>query len=117
MPSDFTNLLFLGTKDQVQNAFASAGWTAASSLGPNSVLESAQAIIESRGYKEAPVSMLRLEGRPPDMVFQKMNNTFAMRHHLRIWRRPERYMGREVWIGAATHDIGIALDPDGLMYG
>jgi hypothetical protein len=116
LPSDFTNLLFLGTRDQLEKAFVTAGWTAATSLGPASVLETARAIIEARGYKEAPVSTLRLEGRLPDMVLQKTNNTFAMRHHLRIWRRPQKYMGRDVWIGAATHDIGIAFDQNELVF-
>jgi len=56
---------------------------------------------------EGPVSTLLLEGRPPDLVFQKQNNTFASRHHLRIWHWPETFHGKEVWVCAATHDIGI----------
>jgi hypothetical protein len=58
------------------------------------------------------MSMLLLEGRPPDLVFQKQNNTFAARHHLRIWRRPARFHGQEVWICSATHDIGIAFSEE-----
>jgi hypothetical protein len=64
-------------------------------------------MAELRGYQEAPVSTLLLEGRPPDLVFEKLNNTFAARHHLRIWRPPERFQGKEVWVCSATHDTGI----------
>jgi LssY C-terminus len=46
-----------------------------------------------------------LEGRPPDMVFQKSLGTFAERHHLRVWKLETNYNGQGVWIGAATHDI------------
>jgi hypothetical protein len=70
-------------------------------------METARAIIENRGYHEAPVSLLLLDGKAPDFVFQKQTNTFAMRHHIRIWRRPEQWQGQAVWIGAATHDTGI----------
>ena len=70
-------------------------------------METFRAIVEGRGYKEGPVSTLLLEGRPPDMVFQKTNDTFAARHHLRIWHRPDSFDGKEVWVCAATHDIGI----------
>jgi LssY C-terminus len=106
-PSDITNLMFLGSRQDIENAFQKAGWSAASQLNSTSKLETFRAMAEQRGYQEAPVSMLLLEGRPPDLVYQKQNNTFAARHHLRIWRRPGRFHGREVWVCSATHDIGI----------
>jgi hypothetical protein len=60
-----------------------------------------------RGYKEAPVSILTLEGRPPDLVFQKSTNTFAKRHHMRLWRTRQSWTDKPVWVAAATHDVGI----------
>lgn len=105
--SDMTNLMFLGSEQEIENAFQKAGWSAASQLSSKSKLETFRAMAELRGYQEAPVSTLLLEGRPPDLVFEKLNNTFAARHHLRIWRRPERFHGKEVWVCSATHDTGI----------
>jgi hypothetical protein len=36
-----------------------------------------------------------------------MLNTFARRHHLRIWKSPVQASdGREAWLSAATHDAG-----------
>ncbi|HYR91513.1 MAG TPA: LssY C-terminal domain-containing protein [Terriglobia bacterium] len=112
LPSDWTNLLFIGSRASLEKAFKAAGWTPASAMNASSVLETARAIIEARGYHEAPVSKLRLEDSLPDMVFQKTNNTFAKRHHLRIWHRSEKWQGEDVWIGAATHDTGIAFASD-----
>lgn len=106
-PSDFTTLMLIGSQEQVQGAFAEAGWNQASKLGEKSKLETFRAIAEDRGYSEAPVSILYLDGRAPDMVFEKMNNTFSKRHHLRIWLRPDQYRGQPVWVCAATHDTGI----------
>jgi len=106
-PSDVTTLMFIGSQEQVQDAFTDAGWSQASKLGEKSKLETFRAIAEDRGYKEAPVSILFLDGRPPDMVFEKLNNTFSKRHHLRIWLRPDQYQGQPVWVCAATHDTGI----------
>jgi hypothetical protein len=40
-------------------------------------------------------------------VFEKANDTFAARHHLRIWRRPGQFGGQSVWVCSATHDINI----------
>ncbi|MGA2738380.1 MAG: LssY C-terminal domain-containing protein [Bryobacteraceae bacterium] len=106
-PSDITTLMFIGSQEQVQGAFADAGWSQASKLGEKSKFETMRAIAEDRGYSEAPVSILYLDGRPPDMVFEKANNTFSKRHHLRIWLRPDQYQGEPVWVCAATHDTGI----------
>ena len=106
-PSDITTLMFIGSQAQVQAAFAGAGWSQASKLGEKSKFETMRAIAEDRGYSEAPVSILYLDGRAPDMVFEKANNTFSKRHHLRIWLRPDPYQGQPVWVCAATHDTGI----------
>jgi hypothetical protein len=106
-PSDLTNLMFIGTEQELQAAFQAAGWHAAAARDDSSTMETARAIIEDRGYAEAPVSTLLLDGRPPDLVFQKQTNTFAMRHHIRIWKRPPTFQGQPVWVGAATHDTGI----------
>lgn len=106
-PSDITNLMYVGTQAQLEKAFTEAGWSTAAALNGESKMETMRAIIEGRGYKEAPVSLLLLDGRAPDLVFQKLNNTFAQRHHLRIWRRPGDFDGLPIWVCAATHDIGI----------
>jgi LssY C-terminus len=66
-----------------------------------------QATLRQTGYSKAPVSDLTLDGRLPDLVFQKSLDTFAKRHHIRIWKVPSNYQGREVWVGAATHDIAV----------
>jgi len=110
-PSDITTMMFIGTEGQVKGAFGDAGWSLAAGLSETSKLETFRAIAEQRGYKEAPVSILYLDGKPPDMVFEKLNNTFSQRHHLRIWRRPETFQGQQVWLCAATHDTGIDFSP------
>jgi hypothetical protein len=108
-PSDLINLMFIGSEEQIANAFQRAGWFPADVLSRTSKLETARALIEDRGYSEAPMSILLVDGRPPDIALQKQNDTFAMRHHIRIWRMPQMFNGQPVWIAAATHDISITF--------
>lgn len=104
-PSDPTNLLFLGGRQQLLAAFGEAGWFEADDVNVKSALKAAQATVRQSGYASAPVSQLLLENRPPDLVFQKSLDTFAMRHHVRVWKLTKTYKGQEVWVAAATHDI------------
>jgi LssY C-terminus len=111
-PSDLTNVMFIGAREQLVAAFHEAGWFTADRLNEVSKFETARAIIESRGYREAPISLLMLDERPPELAFQKQNNTFAMRHHIRIWLRPQTFHGKPVWVAAATHDMTITFSPE-----
>jgi hypothetical protein len=107
-PSDLTNLMFIGSRQQLEAAFQEAGWFETDSLSMGSALKTVGATIRSSGYSQAPVSLLTVNGKPPDLVFQKALDTFAKRHHIRIWKEPSTWNGRDVWIGAATHDIDIS---------
>lgn len=111
-PSDLTNIVLIGTAEQVQAAFQSAGWFPAAALSETSKMETARAIIENRGYNEAPMSILTIDGRPPDLALQRQNDTFSKRHHIRIWQQPEQFDGKPVWVAAATHDTSITFSPE-----
>src|SRR5581483_923500 len=53
LPSDMTNIMLIGTAQQVHTAFQNAGWFSAAALSRNSKMETARALIEDRGYSEA----------------------------------------------------------------
>lgn len=111
-PSDLTNLMFVGTQEEIEAAFKEAGWTKPAALSTESGLETMRAIVELRGYKEAPMSVLLLSGEPAALDYQKQLNTFAARHHLRIWRRAETFQDKPVWVASSTHDTGIAFSEE-----
>jgi hypothetical protein len=107
--ADVTNLLVVGSRSQVEGAFGEAGWTQARPMGFRARFRGLLALVLKRGYKPAAVSQHHLGGRPPDLVFEKQNNTIAKRHHVRMWEE-EDSGGRMVWVGAATHDVGIVFN-------
>jgi hypothetical protein len=111
-PGDPINLVFVGNAAEIRKAFEDAGWTEPEALSGKSLWETVRAVAANQGYGAAPVSQLYLFGRPEDLAFQKMLNTFAERHHLRLWRSPATTgEGREIWVGAATHDVGWDIRP------
>ena len=112
-PVDVTNVMLIGTQSEVDQAFRAAGWADAANLSASSGLQAFGAVMFKQGYDRAPFSTLYLSKRVPDLTFQKQLNTFAKRHHIRIWK-VGNYQGQDVWLGAATHDIGMGVDRKGV---
>ncbi len=111
-PGDPINLVFVGTAQEIEQAFHQAGWTEPKKKNEKSIWKTAQAVINDDGYDAAPVSNLFLFGRKEDLAFEKTLNTFNKRHHLRLWQTPASALdGRPIWLGAATHDVGIDVHP------
>jgi len=111
-PGDPLNLIVIGNGDEIRRVFQEGGWAEAEKLTGKSMFETVRAVMANKGYGTAPVSQLYLFGRAEDLAFQKMLNTFAKRHHLRLWRSPATTAdGREIWLGAATHDVGMDVRP------
>jgi hypothetical protein len=108
-PSDQINIMFIGTRLQLEQAFLAAGWTQTPPSTLLSHLRNIRAVMESQGNSTAPMSALLLAGETPDMMWQKGLNDVGKRHHIRIWKRKETWNGEEVWVGAATHDINYAF--------
>jgi hypothetical protein len=111
-PGDPLNLVVVGTAQQILSAFKDAGWSEAKKLGARSAVGTVKAMANDQGYGQAPVSQLYLFGRVEDLAFEKMLDTFLKRHHLRLWRSDVTGAdGREIWLGASTHDIGLDVHP------
>lgn len=107
-PSDLTNLLLIGSRQELTAAFEAAGWEQPDSSGMRTNIRRIRAVAEGHGDNTAPMSLLAVEGSAPDMAWQKGFNDVSKRHHVRIWKQPETWQGRETWVAAATRDIDFA---------
>ncbi len=114
--SDLTNVLFIGSHDQLVTAFDAAGWIQANPASVRDRVTWIRAVAERRGDEAAPMSPLLLNGAEPDMSWEKSLNDVSKRHHIRMWREVPTWNGQEIWIGAATRDIDFAyLRPGGKL--
>ncbi|MGH9470243.1 MAG: LssY C-terminal domain-containing protein [Terriglobia bacterium] len=111
-PGDPLNLVLIGSESQIRAAFEKAGWDIPAARQRNAIAKTVQAVIQGVGDNAAPISNLYLYRRPQDLAFEKVLNTFAMRHHLRLWKAPlQTPDGRQIWLGAAVHDTGYDIHP------
>jgi hypothetical protein len=129
LPGDPVNLVLIGTLQELQTAFAIAGWSKADRLGLASSWHMVRAFVFKSPYATAPFSTLYLFGRGQDIGFQKaIDNSPRQRHHIRFWASsltsPEAALGtasfwlntdrppdhaRVLWVGAGTKDTGLSL--------
>lgn len=101
--SDIVNLLFLGTRAEMDRAFLASGWAQANRKSPVSLYRMYLALTKRSGYPKAPMNALTLNGVPSAFVQQKSLNTVQKRHHVRLWQYPGR---QDIWLGAAAEDVG-----------
>jgi len=109
---DMVNFLMVGPEAAVKDAFASAGWVMVDRTKQEAAIHAVLATIQKQAYVEMPMSELYLFGRPQDYGFARAEPIAVVqqRHHLRVWKAPFQYDRQDVWVGAATHDIGFEKD-------
>jgi hypothetical protein len=107
-PSDLINVMFIGSREQLANAFEAAGWTEPVEATLRSNIRRIRAVAEGHGDSTAPMSDLMVQDARADMSWQKGFNDVSKRHHIRIWKQSTTWDDREIWIGAATRDIDFA---------
>lgn len=108
-PGDVVAIALVGSPVQMSAAFAAAGWTPAVPMSVRSDFVTFVKAVKGRGYGAQPMSDLLLDGRPPDGEYEKVADTFAKRHHLRMWRAHDAAGNADstLWLVAATHDVGV----------
>jgi opacity protein-like surface antigen len=107
--SDLTNLVFIGSPEALHRAFTAAGWQPSDELNAGSAFRTLKTISGNHTYTQAPMSILLLDERAPLYTLSKTTNTFAARHHLRIFPTTAQWDDQGVLTASSTQDIGIAF--------
>ncbi len=107
--SDVVNLLFIGSRDQVEDAFTAAGWRTADANSKNAFFKQFGAFLTFSNYPDMPVSRQLLSGQLQDMAWQKSFNSYGKREHLRLWSESKTIEGEQAWLSAYTRETGAAL--------
>jgi LssY C-terminus len=111
-PGDMVNFLLIGSEDQLKAAFQAAGWAQVDRDTKDAVVQALVASLSKQAYLTMPMSQLYLFGRPQDYGFAHAEplTVVTTRHHLRIWKSTLTVGGKPLWVGVATHDMGLERD-------
>ena len=111
-PGDMVNFLILGSEAAMQQVFTTAGWVKVDADVQNAILHGLLESISKESYVTMPMSQLYLFDRPQDYGWAHAEpiSVVKTRNHLRVWKAPFQVNGETLWVGAATHDIGLERD-------
>jgi hypothetical protein len=105
---DMLNLAFVAKQDDLEEAFARAGWIKTEKTQLPAFWHLA---IQRQHYAKLPMRTLYVFGRTQDYSYALPDSTSVVsrRHHLRIWKTDYTVDGTPIWVAAATHDIAIQI--------
>lgn len=105
---DMLNLIFAAKENDLQEAFAHAGWVKVEKSTPRIIWH---LLWERKHYMKFPMNKLYVFGRSQDYSYALPDprSIVARRHHLRIWKTDRMLDGVPLWVAAATHDVAIQL--------
>ncbi len=103
---DMLNLIFAAKEEDLEQAFAHAGWVRVEKSTPQIIWH---LLWQRQHYAKLPMDQLYVFGRPQDYSYALPDpkSIVARRHHLRIWKTDRVADGVPLWVGAATHDVAI----------
>lgn len=103
---DPVNLVVVGEFATVLSAFGSR-WDETEAISFSSCWKTFKAFLIGSEYRYSPVSPLYMFGRSHDFSLQRIRHSINERLHLRLWATQLRFMGKPVWIGQVSRDIGV----------
>lgn len=109
---DPLNLIMIGGLDDAFPALIRRGWRLTEQTWSGSVAKIVKSGLSGDRYPYAPISPLYLYGRSQDIALQKGRDNIHRRNHLRLWKSPMLYHGKQVWVGQISRDIGSRFTMD-----
>ena len=109
---DMLNLVFVAQAEDLEQAFARAGWVQTDDWKPIFVWH----LLQHRTHDaQVPMAKLYLFGRVQDYSYAlpDPHAIVKRRHHLRIWKTDYTMDGTPIWAAAASHDVAIVFGKRG----
>ncbi len=106
------SFLFVGSADDLEHAFARAGWTLAQQPSVRGLATELWDVIRDDPDPHGPATPAYYAAQPQDLTFEKpgtASGSIRHRHHIRIWRTPLCIAPActGLWAATCSYDLGI----------
>lgn len=107
--ADVVNIVFAGSRKELEDAFAVAGWHQSRPASTHTVMRQFYSYLSKSSYSTAPMTAQLLEGHKADLMLEKVFQSHEKRNHLRIWSLEDTWEGSPLWASAAVRETGATL--------
>jgi hypothetical protein len=107
--ADLVNILFVGSQQQLQSAFRTAGWMPADRNSTRAFFKQLTAFLTYSNYPTMPATRQLLDSRVQDFTWQKSFNSYGKREHVRLWSQNRTVLNQQAWLGAYTRETSAAF--------
>jgi len=107
--ADVVNIVFAGSRDDLEQAFKTAGWHSSKATSMSTVMRGFYSYLSKSSYSAAPMSTQLMNGRKADFTLEDVFQSHEKRNHLRIWALENTWEGQPLWASAAVRETGATL--------
>ena len=107
--ADVIDIVFAGSRDDLQHAFTVAGWQQSRNPSGRTFFHTFYSYLSKTAYATAPMSAQFMQGRKPDLTLEKVFQSYEKRNHVRIWDLGSTWQGNPLWASAAVRETGATL--------
>ena len=106
-PAEPINIIVVGNKEQLDQAFIKSGWYLLDPISPQTSLKIITAVIKKQSYPQTPGLPVFWDTRTNDFAYGKptSENLASIRHHVHFWETPFITPNNQsIWVGTAHFD-------------
>lgn len=107
--ADVIDIVFAGSRADLEHAFQVAGWQQSKNPSGHTFFHQFYSYLSKTAYATAPMSTQFMEGRKPDLMLEKVFQSYEKRNHVRIWDLENTWQGTPLWASAAVRETGATL--------
>jgi len=107
--ADVVNIVFAGTRADLEQAFKTAGWHSSKATSKTTVMRGFYSYLSKSSYPTAPMSTQLMNGHKADLTLEDTFQSHEKRNHLRIWALEHTWEGLPLWASAAVRETGATL--------
>jgi len=107
--ADVVNIVFAGSREDLEQAFKTAGWHSSKATSTSTVMRGFYSYLSKSSYANAPMSTQLMNGHKADLTLEDVFQSHEKRNHLRIWALENTWEGLPLWASAAVRETGATL--------
>jgi undecaprenyl-diphosphatase len=110
-PMEPINIIVIGSKNELDDVFSSAGWSQTDPINLNSTIKIGVDTVLNKPDPKAPGTPSFWDQKPNEFAYEKATgNSPRQRQHIHFWSTPYIYNQKPIWVATAHFDKSVVFN-------